>query len=73
MRKLLAFGFTIMVGAILSVTAAFALEEAVKEACEADIAAYCVAVADDDDALKSCLDQNKEVVSAQCRQALDES
>jgi len=58
---------------MLSVTMASALEDEVKTACEPDIAAYCAQVTNDDDALRQCLSENKDVVSAQCRQALDES
>jgi hypothetical protein len=58
---------------LLSFGMANALEEQVKEICQPDIAAYCMEVQDDDDALQQCLEENEDVVSAQCREALEES
>jgi len=65
--------FVALAAFLLPVTMANALEEEVRTACEPDIAAYCVEVTDDEDALRQCLEDNEDVVSAQCRQALDES
>lgn len=73
MKSYLSWGVSAVLAAAFYATAAFALEDAVKQACEPDIAAYCAAVSEDDDAVKSCLEENKDVVSAQCRQAIDES
>jgi len=64
------FGFAALE---LSVGVANALEDEVKEICQPDIAAYCMEVQDDDDALQQCLEENQDVVSAQCREALQES
>jgi len=64
------FGFAALA---LSVGVANALEDEVKEICQPDIAAYCMEVQDDDDALQQCLEENQDVVSAQCREALQES
>jgi len=61
------------VALMLSVVMANALEDEVKELCEPDIAAYCMEVQDDDEALQQCLEENQDVVSAQCREALDEA
>ena len=58
---------------LLSVGMANALEDEVKEICQPDIAAYCMEVQDDDEALQQCLEENQDVVTAQCRKALDET
>jgi len=73
MKKYLLVGITAFTAVVMSSIAALALEESVKQACEPDIAAYCAAVSEDEDAVKSCLDDNKDVVSAQCRQAIEEA
>ena len=58
---------------MLSVVMANALEDEVNEICQPDIAAYCMEVQDDDEALQQCLEENQDVVTAQCREALVET
>jgi hypothetical protein len=57
----------------ISIGASLALEDSVKQACEADVNAFCSAVADDDDALKNCLEENSAALTLQCQTALDEA
>ena len=45
---------------LLSVGMANALKDEVKEICQPDIAAYCMEVQDDDEALQQCLEENQD-------------
>jgi hypothetical protein len=51
------FGFLAL---LLSVGMANALKDEVKEICQPDIAAYCMEVQDDDEALQQCLEENQD-------------
>lgn len=73
MKNWIATTLSAFLALLLSVGMASALEEEVKEICQPDIAAYCMKVQDDDEALQQCLEENQDVVSAQCREALEES
>ena len=45
---------------LISVGMANALEDEVEEICQPDIAAYCMEVQDDDEALQRCLEENQD-------------
>jgi len=45
---------------LISVGMANALEDEVEEICQPDIAAYCMEVQDDDEALQQCLEENQD-------------